>query len=142
MPEFREIEHTADTGIEVWGENLNTLFLNAAKGMYSLIFNPDKIISDDYFKFSLSEENLEDLLVSFLSELNYYIFFKKVFFTQFQNINIKQKENVYYLFCSGQILNVPIEQEDQLMEIKSVTYHQLKIIRQGKNYYTRIIFDI
>ena len=72
MKGFREIEHTADIGIEVWGNNLETLFLNAAQGMYSIVFGELKNTAKDCFSFSVNEENPEDLLVAFLSELNYF----------------------------------------------------------------------
>ena len=71
---FKEIQHTADAAISVWAENLNELFKNSLKGMYQLIgissnFTPE----NDAIHIVLQAEDLESLLVSFLSECLFFV---------------------------------------------------------------------
>jgi len=97
MRKFKEIEHTADLCIEVWGNNLEELFLQSASGMYSLIFNSIPTYAGESIQISFNEENLEELLVSFLNELNYYIFFHEQLPMQIRQMQLKRIDNFFHL---------------------------------------------
>ncbi len=139
---FREIEHTADLGIEVTGDSLNNLFKNAAQGFYAVSAGDLNLSATDTLKVSLNAESAEDLLVSFLNELNYYMQMKNKIYRHINNINIEERDGQYFLSCSGQVARLNPAQREELTEIKSVTYHQLKIERKEDGYYTKVFFDI
>ena len=68
---FREIEHTADTGIIAEGTSLESMFASAAFGYYSILYDDFHDNRQKKKEISLREPAREDLLVSWLSELNY-----------------------------------------------------------------------
>ena len=54
---FEIVDHTADIGIRVWGKDLKTLFLSAAKGMCSLLFEMDTVNSKRKVSLHVEAEN-------------------------------------------------------------------------------------
>lgn len=141
-PPYRELEHTADTGLEVWGNTHSELFINAARGMYTLIWPEVKFPGTQHFQFELRADSYEELLVNFLSELNYYILMQRKLINPIENIKIETQGDLLALTCDGNIFKLGNEHLLNLREIKSVTYHQLKISHEGSQLYTKIIFDI
>jgi SHS2 domain-containing protein len=130
------INHTADIGIEVRGETLEELFINSADGLYEIIevkYNG----KEDLIELNFVADEIEDLLVKFLNELIYYVETKR-FGCKIEKIEIKRSEN-------GYILNVKMRTKKIKSigkEVKSATYHNLKVEKVKNEYVTTIIFDL
>ncbi|MBD3224481.1 MAG: hypothetical protein GF313_07115 [Caldithrix sp.] len=140
---FREIEHTADVGLEVWGKSLSDLFLNAATGYYNLVLKNHPASTDFIEKtLELQEETPEELLVAFLSELNYLVNSHFLIGHYFYPFNLEQRPDNQRLTCKVRFITIPASLRDKLAEIKAVTYHQLSIENQDGWMYTKIFFDI
>ena len=136
------IEHTADIGIRVYGATLNELFENAAVGMYNIICQNFNQISSIYkYNNQLSETDLESCLVSFLNDLLYQTFVNKLLFCKFLITNLKIEQNSCFLSykCFGE--KYDLQKHGVLTELKSATFHQLKIVNQNNVFTTIIIFD-
>ncbi|MDH7506401.1 MAG: archease, partial [Candidatus Thermoplasmatota archaeon] len=69
MKTYELIDHTADVGIKAYGKTLSEAFENAAKGMFDIITNNSQIESIGEYEIFLEADNLEQLLVDWLSEL-------------------------------------------------------------------------
>ncbi len=143
MTGFREIMHTADIGLEVWADSYDNLFKNALNGYYKLV------LSDDYssqyldkYQFTENESNYENLLISFLSEINYLLMVKKLVINSTYSIKITKNNNDFHLTVIGQISILKNSEKDVETEIKAVTYHQVKIVDENGIYRTKIFFDI
>jgi len=142
MKEFKELEHTADVGIEVWGKTLEELFTNALSGLYFFAIKNKECKKGKKIVVEVEGQNLEDLLVVFLSELNFYLMAKHQYFKTIQKFTIKQEKGFYLLKCFGEICVISDINKNLKMEIKAVTYHQVEIIQKDDIFYTRIFFDI
>jgi len=130
---YQEIEHTADLELKVWAPSYEQLLIEAAKGMYSLM--EIKCISDNIQQREVSIDAIdkEMLLVSFLSELLFFLEEENLIFTKFSLI-IKDCKLVAVL--DGETVT------SKCKEIKAVTYHNLKI-RVNKGIFTaHIVFDV
>lgn len=138
MGHYKLIDHTADIGISVEGEDLKDLFATSAYAMFSQMIDLNKIKEKTTKKVELKGENSEDLLVRWLNELLFlsdsgYIF---------NNFNIENlKETFLSASIKGERINfrkIPLKQQ-----IKAATYHQLEIKKtnSGKRQAT-IIFDV
>ena len=130
---YKEISHTADWAISVWGEDIESLFIDAALGMYSLMgiqTNPSDVKKT---KVILNGDDPESLLVSFLSELLYIIENNDSLFDKI-NLNINGKTLIAQLNGHG-ILSIQ-------KVIKAVTYHNLEIINSNGLVQTEIVFDV
>ncbi len=137
MP-YRLIEHTADLGIEITAGSLNELFEEAARAMFNEIVEDLSKVEHRVEKvLSLEESTLEDLLVSWLSELLYIFDVEEVVFSKFEvsieGTALKGRAYGEYIDRSRHVLRT---------EIKSVTYHMLSIERTDGSYKATVIFDI
>lgn len=150
---FKEIEHTADLAIQIFGRNLEELFHNAHQGFYTLVFGNLKKIQEmananqdkwPLKTLQLEETSLEDLLHSFLNELNYHLQSKQTIFYPILNLEIDQTSDVYQLKTSVHELRLSAQflAEMDITEIKAVTYHGLKLIQENGLWSVTVIFDI
>jgi SHS2 domain-containing protein len=131
---FMEIEHTADTAIRVWADDLPTLFSEAAKGMYSLmgIKFDDKL--KKLYSIILKAKELESLLVMFLEEL---LYINESEGLGFNRLNLEINEG-YGL--SAQLEGIKIS--GICKEIKAVTFHNMQINNTKLGYEVVIVFDV
>lgn len=130
------VNHTADIGIRVYGENIEELFKNSAEGLYKIFGIKYIKNKEETLKIELTGEDLENLLVKFLNELIYYIETKKKA-GKIEKLEIK-KNNIYNL--NAIIKMKKVERIEK--EIKAATYHNLKIEEKGNKCRTTIIFDL
>ncbi len=134
MGKFEEISHTADVGIKVEGESLEDLFQTAAKGMFSLITDLDKVQPQITKEIVVEGEDLEDLLVRWLNEL-LYLHFQGMVFKDFRIKKLERK------FLQAEAKGEKISPSHSLnLEIKAATYHGLQIQKDPPR--TTIIFDV
>jgi riboflavin kinase/FMN adenylyltransferase len=66
---FREVEHTADRALWVWGNELPDLFVGAARGMYGMMADLDELAATEWLEVQLGALDWETLLVDWLNEL-------------------------------------------------------------------------
>lgn len=130
---YRELEHTADWALEVWAPDLSTLFVQAARGMYSMMETSLEPMPRLFREISLSDVDAESLLVRFLSELLYMGEADHVGFDRFE------------VMVDGASLRAVVEGArlaEQRKEIKAVTYHNLQVCCSGQGCIVTIVFDV
>ena len=136
MSPFEIVETTADIGIKVVATGIEEFFDDAAKGMFSVMFDAEIEGWPAAHEIALEAPDIESLLVDWLSELLYLFEVKKFIFGSagFSELN----ENT--LRCkalgtnySGSIIGT---------EIKAVTHHLLDVGTSENRYETTIIFDL
>ncbi len=139
MP-FREIRHTADLMVEVESRTLSGLFEEALKAL-SFLYGKGPIAKNKKrkkIKIELKAETPEELLVSFLNEVIFLTERERVVFPLGKVTIVKESPSGLSLTAS--IFNDKIH---PLIEIKSATYHNLKISKSsGERWQTKIIFDV
>lgn len=130
---FRELEHTADWELEVWGPDLPSMFEQAARGMYSLkgVRLQPKPRVDRTMEIYASDP--ESLLVSFLAEL---LFLEEVEGLGFDTFELRLEPTR----LSAQMNGAPIASPGK--DIKAVTYHNLVIRRTERGREANIVFDV
>ncbi len=140
MQKYETFSTTADVGIRIRGSGYEEFLQNAVKGLDLLYFDDHNFStarnpSPAVYPFEFNGDSLENILVNLLSEI--------VFLLQNENkitIGLKIKE-IRETFLNADLLTIPADREPNL-EIKSVTYHNLKIDRKNDILSTEIIFDI
>ena len=130
---FEEIEHTADWAMRVWAPDLAGLFEYAARGMYALAGIQGKGVPREQIILTLEGEDIEDLLVGFLSELLYWLYVKGLVFDTF-HIEVQDGE------LKARLTGSPVASYGK--EIKAVTYHDLRVKSTPHGYETVIVFDV
>lgn len=138
---YNFIDHTADIAAEIIGSSLEELFSAGADAWLDSIVDDSKFESDDSIEIDLSASSGEELLVSFLNELNYLLITKKWLSLEILSFKIDSFEENWEL--SAELNGTEIKKDFQLKnEIKSVTYHQVEIKKTNGNYSTLVVFDI
>ena len=134
--------HTADIGLEVSGNTLEELFTEAALGWKHLVLEDSPTAPKEKKTVQLTASDLNDLLVQWLSELNYLLNAHFWVLDSIEQINIQKTNGTYTL--NATITGEPLDSDRHYIyfEIKAVTYHQLNIEKKGGKFRTRIIFDI
>ena len=66
---YETFEHTADLGLRVRAADLNELFAEAARGLFSImVANPDAVRTSEEVAFSLGGEDVEEVFHDGLAE--------------------------------------------------------------------------
>jgi SHS2 domain-containing protein len=128
-----ERPHTADWSLYVWAEDLPSLLVEAARGMYALSGARLAPGPRTTRTFEFTAPDAEDMLVAFLSELVYSAEVEKVGYDQFA---AKIENSLLSVEMSGAPL-VAISKT-----IKAATYHNLHIRQTVRGFETEIVFDV
>ena len=135
---YRIIDHTADIGIQVYGQDMNRLFTNAAHALFDFITDTQLIDKVTEKKIAVSGEDWPDLMVNWLREL---LCLWTVEDSLVRDVNIKQVSE-YSLRAIA--IGEPYDPNRHVIkeEIKAVTYHQIDVHPGSSGWEARIIFDV
>jgi SHS2 domain-containing protein len=138
LERFEFLDHTGDIGLKVWSSTLGGLFTQAAEGLFSVITDFKNISPKKKIDVSLEAVNDLELLVRWLNHLNFLFSAEGILIRQFGKLEIKN----YQLKTTvlGEMFNP--EKHEIYREIKAVTYHQLILEQQDKNWFAQLIFDL
>lgn len=139
MKRFEIFEHTADIGIIAYGKTLKQAFTNSAYGMFSIVvYDLNQVQTSKTVDIEVYGNDLEEILVAFLSELLYNHTVGNLILKKF---SIKEIGNTFLKAKAYGELYDP-NRHEILHEIKTVTYHQLKIEKKEGYFRIQVIFDI
>ena len=138
-PEYTEIDHTADVGMALTADGVEAAFEKAAACMFDLVCDLDTI-GDGWrgeVRVEARAEDLQNMMVRWLSELLYVSESKRVLLSSFDIV--RMDEGVIYAHVAGE----PIDLEKHAIktELKAATYHDLRIEEDGGSWAVRVIFD-
>jgi SHS2 domain-containing protein len=131
---FKEIEHTADIAIRVWGRHLAEIFANAAYGMACQLADVSEVKCTVERSVELNAYDVETLLVSWLGELLYLGEREQCIFTDFDLHEITPTR------LRATVRGGPVREHRR--HIKAVTFSDLEIVQTDEGYETTIVFDV
>ncbi|MCQ9207776.1 MAG: archease [Omnitrophica bacterium] len=138
MKRYEIIDHTADIGIRAYGKDLKSLFANAAYGMFDIMADLKNVRLREGLKIKLEAPNIEELFLSWLSELLYHYNSKKIIFKEF--MVDKLTENAINATAKGERLD--LKRHTLKTEIKAATYHELKVEKIKDSWQAEVILDV
>src|SRR4030043_1900235 len=138
MKRFEILDHTADIGIIVYGEDLNSLFQNAGEAFFHLITDLKKVRLRTERKIEIGGESLERLMVDWLNELLYLHDVENLLFKRF-NVESVGEEGL-----KAKVKGEFFQEGVHVIKtgVKAVTYHQLEVRQEKEGWRARIIFDL
>jgi len=139
--DYKFVDHTADIAAELEGSSLQDIFEAGARAWFSAITDDGSIESDDFLDIELSATSREELLITFLNELNYLLIAKRWLCLSIQSFKLYNDTEGFELSAELKGTQVSIDFPIK-HEIKSVTYHQVEIVEENGNYSTLVVFDI
>jgi SHS2 domain-containing protein len=135
---FELFEHTADIGIRVRSETLETLFAEAARGLFSVIAaNLEAVRPLQELTLKIDGNRHDDLLFDWLDELLYTFDTKHLLLGEFA-VTISAKG----LTAVARGEPIDTARHELHMEVKAITYHGLKVERDGNGWLAEVIVDI
>ena len=143
---FDYLEHTADIYILAYGGNLIELFENAGIALFESMTSTNKLSEKIRREVRAEGFDLESLLYKWLEELLilYYsenLMCKNVFVDKI--VFEKEDSGVKYSIsggCIGEYFDP--EKHESKVEIKAVTYHMMKIVRDENGWKAYFVLDI
>jgi len=138
MKRFEVLDHTADIGLIVYGEDLKALFENAGEAFFHLLTDLRKVRLRTERRIEIRKENLERLMVDWLTEL--------IYLHEVENLLLKKfrVESVGENGLRARVKGEPFQEGIHVMKtgVKAVTYHQIEVREEKKGWRARVIFDL
>ena len=137
---FRSLEHTADRAIEAWGPDLGQLFSAAAEGMFSESVSCVGIAEEQEWTVQVEADSLEGLLHAWLGEL---LWVSERDTASVCRVEVESLEQEPYRMRGRAWGGAPpADLPHTGAPVKAVTYHELRIWRDGDAWRAHIVFDV
>ena len=138
---YEYLEHTADAKFRAYGTTLEEAFQNAAVAMLNVMIDTSMISDEISEKIELTSEDLDGLLVDWLSELLYLFEVEQVVFGKFKIDGIKEKDGNYSLSALAYGEHLDLSRHNFDTEVKAVTYNSLKVEEMTDGWVVQIVVD-
>jgi SHS2 domain-containing protein len=137
-PGFELFETTADVGIMAWGETLEELFANTARGMFTLMVEAGTVRPVEVLSVEARGMDLPSLLVAWLNELLYRCETEEWAPADVRVVAVEGGR------ASGELAGEPAEAGRHRFKgvVKAATYHLLECQKDGDRWRARVVFDV
>lgn len=137
MP-YETFEHTADLGLRVRADDLNALFADAARGLFSMIVpDLDSVRPSESVSIAVEGDVSDLLLFDWLNELLYTYEVRRLLLCQFE---VEFGPSGLVATAKGEPIDPARHALDH--EVKAITYHGLKLEQQDGRWLAEVIVDI
>ncbi len=138
IPDYTLLNHTADLAVRIRGTDLTDLFENSGRTLMHLMFGRELPCEGSALEISLKAQDLDDLMVRWLSEILYLLEGEHLVVTA---VEIKA---VTPLRLHASVRTIPFDPEihEILSEIKAITYHQIEVAQKVGHWEARVIMDV
>jgi SHS2 domain-containing protein len=135
---FEILDHTADIGIIIHGENLKALFENAGEAFFHLITDLKKVNRRVERNVKIKGESLDRLMVDWLSELLYLHDVENLLFKEFKVDSVGEDG------LKATVKGEPFQEGVHAIktEVKAVTYHQIEVRQENGGWRAQVILDL
>jgi SHS2 domain-containing protein len=136
---YETFEHTADLGLRIRAVDLDQLFAEAGRGLFSLIIaNLDDVRRVEEVSLGVVGAELDYLLFDWLNELLYLFETRRLVLVEF---NVRVTESSVKATARGEPFD-PVRHHAE-HEVKAITYHELKVEQeQNGGWLAEVIVDI
>lgn len=135
---YETFEHTADLGLRVRAESLEALFVEAGRGLFSiLVENVDEIGLDESLDIEIAGTDTDYLFFDWLSELLYQFETQHQLFGSFE---VTLTDQGLTAVCRGE--KVDRARHRLSHEVKAITYHGLRVEQSDGGWEAEVIVDI
>ena len=135
---YEYFEHTADLGIRARAADLNALFTEAATAVFGAIVDDlGTVRPDRQVEFDIVGAEKDYLLFDWLRELLYRFDAEHLLFSKF---DVQVSDDGLKAKAWGE----PIDPARHVLshEVKAITYHELRVEREGNEWVAEVIVDI
>ncbi|MFO0844369.1 MAG: archease [Gemmataceae bacterium] len=135
---YEHFDHTADLGLRVRAADLDTLFAEAGEALTAAIVeNPEAIQAARELHVVLPKDDLEYLLFDWLKALLYHFEAERLVCARFE---VRVGDEGLRGLARGETFDP--SRHEPAHEVKAITYHDLKVERDGDGWMAEVIVDI
>jgi SHS2 domain-containing protein len=135
---FETFEHTADLGLRIRAADLDTLFAEAAQGLFSVVVEDLSTVRPaQAIEVRIEGEERDLLLFDWLKELLYHFDAEHLLFGKFE-VKVRQDG------LTGTAWGEPLDRSRHVLdhEVKAITYHGLHVEPVDGGWEAEVIVDI
>lgn len=135
---YRLINHTADLGIEVYGEGLQELFSNAGFALFDIMTDISRVRETTEKFITVEGNDLEQLMVNWLNDLLYLFDVEGLLFKRFEVQEVADNH------LKALVVGECYDPDRHIMEtaVKAATYHQIQVVKENNGWRAQIIIDL
>ncbi len=140
MP-YEIIPHPSDMGVRGIGGSLEEAFAEAARAMFSLMTDVEKVEPKEAIPFEVEADSLEDLFVRFLGELIFLRDIHGMVFSRF-SVRVGKKEGKFR--AAGQAFgeNFQPAKHGIGIDVKAATYAWVKVEEKDGTWTAQGVVDV
>jgi SHS2 domain-containing protein len=137
--QWKVISHTADHAFRVYGKDFNELLHNALIALLESFFGeiPESHSGNQQLQIRIARSDPAVMIIDFLREVHYQIVAEHNIPLNIKIIDLNKSELVIELTFKQEIELIP-----KLIDIKAVTYHNIKIAKTGSGLFLDVICDV
>lgn len=135
---YEVFEHTADLGLRIAAANLDALFADAARGLFSVIAGDlDQVRRECTVEIALEGSEKDYLFFDWLNELLYLFESQRLLLAEFE---VHVTNRGLDAQARGEPLDLGRHQLEH--EVKAITYHGLSVAKTDAGWQAEVILDI
>ena len=127
---------TSDVLFEAYGRTPRELFENAAKALFSVICQIEKVKPAKELAVSVKGKDIKELMFNWLQELISAVDIEGMFFSRFVIEKIDEKS------LKARIYGEPIAPEKGETVVKAVTYYKFNVEKTAEGYKATVSLDV
>jgi SHS2 domain-containing protein len=133
----REIDHSGDVALEIWGATRSELLANATRGLCGLM-TWSAVESVRTRRIEVRASSLPDLLVDWLSAV---ILAAATHAELYGHATVETAEDG---FAAGLLHGAPLDPARHALrfDVKAATYHEVRFEHTAYGYHARVVFDL
>lgn len=137
MKKYEQTDHTADIGLKIFGESLETLFENAGYALCDSLVDLSTVTPDIKETFSIKSASPEELLVEWMGDLLFSFETEQMIYRRF-NIKSFDKKSL-----SAEVEGEVFDSSRHTIRnsIKAVTYHNVRISETNGIWQAEVVLD-
>jgi SHS2 domain-containing protein len=123
------LDHMTDAYLRIRGQTMNEAFEYSAMGLVNIMYDIENIEKKQQITIFAEGDELENLLFDWLDKILLMMLIDKVIFSKFKiEITFDESSNKYLLTGYGEGELVDLSKHELKVEIKGITYHEMKIL--------------
>jgi SHS2 domain-containing protein len=129
---------TADKGIRAWGRDLAEVFMNAARGMWSLMVEPGTARREEKLPVKVEAGDRETLLVAWLNELLYLHEVEEFVVADYTIRHLSDT------LLEAEVWGERVDRARHALvgHVKAATYHLLQVLPTAAGWEARVVVDV
>ena len=132
------LDHTADVGLVVRADAPDVAFAAVAEAMVDIMVNREQVEEAESWQVEVEADGWEDLLVTWLEEV-LYRFEMDGLVPHSCHVDAISPTHLLATLCGE---HLDRDKHEMGVQIKAVTYHQLRAEETGEGFEIRVILDI